>query len=143
VKYSDIFQKFSLIVTPHAFEVRYVPNSNVGLQIIFGNSFRPHLTPSLTGRVYKTGQHTCAVSDIASWTDAMGQCVKIRFPEVSIAVRHSTQSLTGFNLLFTLHRSAHTYAGSVVLFIIIFSTMGFMWYTSYNYLMIHGHVPTQ
>jgi hypothetical protein len=34
----NILKSFSLIDTPHAFGVRYVPKSNVGLQIIIGNS---------------------------------------------------------------------------------------------------------
>jgi hypothetical protein len=91
------------------------------------------------GRVYKTGEQTCIVSDITSWSDSMGQCVKQRFPSVSIAVHHSTQSLTGFSLSLTLHPIAYTYGSSVVLFLVIFSTMSFLWYTSYGWLVLHTH----
>jgi hypothetical protein len=56
------------------------------------------------GRTVLTDENTLVLYDCGVWTDAHTQAVKNKFPECEIVVMQSQVSLSGFIVMFRIHR---------------------------------------
>jgi hypothetical protein len=68
------------------------------------------------GRAVVIAHDKCILYDIPKWSDGMSRCVKNRFPDVDITVSHSSNSLTGFQVMFVLAPNEGSYVSSFVTF---------------------------
>jgi hypothetical protein len=57
----------------------------------------------------QTDDQTLVLYDCGVWTDAHTQAVKTKFPECDIAVMQSQASLSGFIVVFRMHRDRSFY----------------------------------
>lgn len=87
------------------------------------------------GRVLKVDDRTCVVADVASWSDEMTGCVKARFPSTSVSVHHTPQSLTGFNIKFTLYPVSGAHVNGMTIFVLILCAVGYAWFTAGHHLL--------
>jgi hypothetical protein len=62
------------------------------------------------GRTMRTDEHTVVLYDCGVWTDAHSQAVKTKYPECAIAITQSHASLSGFIVVFRMHRDRSLYA---------------------------------
>jgi hypothetical protein len=58
----------------------------------------------------QTDERTVVLYDCGVWTDTHTQVVKNKYPECDIAVMQSQASLSGFIVVFKLHRDRSFYA---------------------------------
>ena len=61
------------------------------------------------GRTVQTDEQTLILYDCGVWTDTHTQVVKTKYPECDIAVMQSQASLSGFIVVFKLHRDRSFY----------------------------------
>lgn len=61
------------------------------------------------GRTLRTDEQTVVLYDCGVWTDAHSQAVKAKYPECDIAITQSHGSLSGFIIVFKLHRDRSLY----------------------------------
>ena len=61
------------------------------------------------GRTMQTDDQTLVLYDCGVWTDTHTQAVKVKFPECDIAVMQSQASLSGFIVVFRMHRDRSLY----------------------------------
>ena len=57
----------------------------------------------------RTDEQTVVLYDCGVWTDAHSQAVKARYPECDITIAQSQGSLSGFIVVFKLHRDRSLY----------------------------------
>jgi hypothetical protein len=62
------------------------------------------------GRTMRTDENTLVLYDCGVWTDTHTQAVKSKYPECDIAVMQSQASLSGFIVVFRIHRDTSLYA---------------------------------
>jgi hypothetical protein len=77
------------------------------------------------GRTMRTDEQTVVLYDCGVWTDAQSQAVRSKYPECDIAVTQSQGSLSGFIVVFKLHRDRSLYkwvTATVVVFGILLIT---------------------
>jgi hypothetical protein len=61
------------------------------------------------GRTLRTDEQTVVLYDCGVWTDTHSQAVKAKYPECDIAITQSHGSLSGFIIVFKLHRDRSLY----------------------------------
>jgi hypothetical protein len=61
------------------------------------------------GRTMRTDEQTVVLYDCGVWTDAHSQAVKAKYPECDIAITQSLASLSGFIVVFRMHRDRSLY----------------------------------
>ena len=87
------------------------------------------------GRVHVVpNPERCIVSDVPAWTDEMTLCVKTRFPNASVSVHQTHQSLSGFNVIIALQPAAYAYAWHMASFAGILAFVCYVWYVAYTRL---------
>ena len=66
------------------------------------------------GRTLQTDEHTIVLYDYGVWTDVHSHAIHSRFPECDISVMQSHASLSGFIVVFKMHRDRAVYVWMTV-----------------------------
>jgi hypothetical protein len=69
------------------------------------------------GRVMCTDEHTAILYDCGMWSDAHTQLIHAKYPECEVTILPSEASLSGFIVVFKMHRdrSVYTWVTAAVL----------------------------
>jgi hypothetical protein len=92
------------------------------------------------GRTLRTDEQTVVLYDCGVWTDAHTQEVKAKYPECDIAIAQSHASLSGFIVVFRLHRDRSLYkwlTATGVVFVLLLITARQMVVSSSPLLSFH------
>jgi len=79
-------------------------------------------TPT-SGRIYKVDHRQCIISDLTTWSEEMGDCMRGRFPACQITIQHTTASMTGFVVVVILDRPRAATVGTVLLAISVIALL--------------------
>jgi hypothetical protein len=84
------------------------------------------------GRTVLTDDQTLVLYDCGVWTDTHTQAVKSKYPECDIAVMQSQASLSGFIVVFRIHRDRSYFAwitatGAVIALILVTARQMVLW----------------
>lgn len=71
------------------------------------------------GRTIHTDDSTLILYDCGHWSDTHSQVVRDRYPECEIQILPSDGSLSGFIVVFKLHRDLSTYSWLLATFIVL------------------------